>query len=316
MMLRWSCTLFIVVLSGVWPPASSGQASANGHGEVQPLRVVTYNLLHDGPGSGFLIGDTQLEERLEITIRELKRLDPDIVVVQEASESRRHGHVPDRLARALGFQVVFAPATEHLFGAGVLARIIVGVLGFKEGSAVLSRFPIVASEVYELPRCTSWIDRRILLRADLQTPGGLLHLFSTHTARGDECQVDRVGDIVRAHQAVGPSVLVGDFNMPESAQELARLRGDGGFVDAFRRANPAATGSTVWQRIRTAESTATRRVDFVWLLNGKGSNLTVRSSQVVLDQPERLSDGSYLWPSDHYGVMADLDLRSHGGIAP
>ena len=153
--LRWSCSLFVLILSAVWPDASGGQASANRHGEVRPLRVVTYNLLHDGPGSGFLIGDTQLEERLEVAIRELKRLDPDIVAVQEASESRRHGHVPDRLARALGCHVVFAPATEHLFGAGVLARFVVGVLGFKEGSAILSRFPIVASEIYELPRCTS-----------------------------------------------------------------------------------------------------------------------------------------------------------------
>jgi hypothetical protein len=27
---------------------------------------------------------------------------------------------------------------------------------------------------------------------------------------------------------------------------------------------------------------------------------------VVVDQPGRLPDGTALWPSDHYGVLADL----------
>jgi hypothetical protein len=34
----------------------------------------------------------------------------------------------------------------------------------------------------------------------------------------------------------------------------------------------------------------------------------VLSSRVVLDKPERRRDGSTLWPSDHYGVLADVEL--------
>jgi hypothetical protein len=29
-------------------------------------------------------------------------------------------------------------------------------------------------------------------------------------------------------------------------------------------------------------------------------------SRVVVDAPSRLPDGTPLWPSDHYGVLADL----------
>jgi endonuclease/exonuclease/phosphatase family metal-dependent hydrolase len=294
--------------SGLLICLSNEGSLAGVEADVRPLRVVTYNLLHDGPGSGFLNGDTHLEERLEMAIRELQALDPDIVAVQEASDTRRHGNVPDRLAHALGFHVVFAPATEHLFGVGPLDQLVVGLLGFKEGSAILSRFPIVTSQVYELPRCTSWIDRRILLRAELMTAWGPLQMFSTHTALGDDCQVERVGDIVRDRRGAGPSLLVGDFNMPDTSKELTRLRGDGGFVDAFRVANPEAWGPTVWQRIHAQDSTVSRRVDFIWLLNGDESTVTVRSSRIVLDRPGQLSDGSVLWPSDHYGVLADLDI--------
>jgi hypothetical protein len=31
---------------------------------------------------------------------------------------------------------------------------------------------------------------------------------------------------------------------------------------------------------------------------------------VVFDQPGRLPDGTVLWPSDHYGVLADIDIAS------
>jgi hypothetical protein len=39
----------------------------------------------------------------------------------------------------------------------------------------------------------------------------------------------------------------------------------------------------------------------------------VRESRVVLATPARRADGSTLWPSDHYGVLAELDLGAAGG---
>ena len=49
---------------------STEPASAGSEDGVRPLRVATYNLLHDGPGSGFFKGSTYLEDRLEMAIRE------------------------------------------------------------------------------------------------------------------------------------------------------------------------------------------------------------------------------------------------------
>jgi hypothetical protein len=37
-------------------------------------------------------------------------------------------------------------------------------------------------------------------------------------------------------------------------------------------------------------------------------SVRVRSSRVVLNTPGRLGNGAVLWPSDHYGVLADLEL--------
>lgn len=288
---------------------SAAVAAAEEPRPLRPLRVVTYNLLHDGAVSGFFDGRTHLDERLEMTIRELKALDPDIVAVQEASDSRRHGSVPERLAKALGFHVVFEPATQHVFGLFPLDWLVVNVMGFKEGSAILSRFPVTVSGVYDLPRCKTWLEPRIMLQATVSTAWGPLQVFSTHTRRGDECQMERVAEIVRERAAAGLSLLMGDFNTPETSKVLATLQSEAGFIDVFRTANPETNGATVWQRIQSPESTVSRRVDFILLLNGHGSTVAVRSSRIILDRPGQLPDGTALWPSDHYGVLAELDIQ-------
>ncbi|WP_447597840.1 endonuclease/exonuclease/phosphatase family protein [Nitrospira sp. Nam80] len=115
----------------------------------RPLRFVTLNILHDGPTSGFLNNGTRLEERMDLVIRELHRFDPDVVALQEASHSRRHGDVAQRMADGLGFHKVFAPATERIFSIPIIDKLIVDAMGFKEGPAILSRFPITASYVYD-----------------------------------------------------------------------------------------------------------------------------------------------------------------------
>jgi endonuclease/exonuclease/phosphatase family metal-dependent hydrolase len=283
-------------------------AAAANEDSVRPLRVVTYNLLHDGAASGFFDGRTHLEERLDMAIRELKALDPDIVAVQEASDSRRHGNVPERLAKALGFHVVFESATEHVFGLRPLDWLVVGMMGFKEGSAILSRFPITASHVHNLPRCTKWLEPRIMLQTAIETASGPLHVFAAHTGRGDECQMERIGKIVRDLVDSEPSLLMGDFNTPETSKVLTTLRSEAGFIDAFRIANPDANGPTVWQRIESSAPTVSRRVDFILLLNGRKATASVRSSRVVLDRPGHLPDGTALWPSDHYGVLAEIEI--------
>jgi endonuclease/exonuclease/phosphatase family metal-dependent hydrolase len=113
---------------------------------------------------------------------------------------------------------------------------------------------------------------------------------------------------VRTHLGAGPSLLMGDFNTPETSKVLATLRTEAGFIDAFRIVNPEASGATVWQRIESQHSTVSKRVDFILLLNGTESTASVRSSRIVLDRPGQLPDGSALWPSDHYGVLAEVEI--------
>lgn len=269
------------------------------------MRVVTFNLLHGGASSG-LSGDAErLETRLAMVVDELRRLSPDVVALQEASVGRGRGNVAARLAAALGFAYAHAPATSRVFKFPPLDNLIVRAINFAEGPAILSRFPIVSYDVYDLPRCVRFLDPRVALRAVLATPAGDLAVISTHTAH-DRCQARRVAAIARDGESALPSLVMGDFNAAETAPWIEELVRNNGFVDVFRAANPTARGATVWQRIDASERMAVRRVDYVFLVPGRAFTARVSDSRIVLDTPRRLSDGRTLWPSDHYGVLADL----------
>ena len=282
-----------------------------GRQDAPALRVLTYNLLHDGAWSGFFESGTHLAERLDMTIQELQRLQPDVIALQEASDSRKHGNVPQRIAAALGYQMVFAPATEHIFGIGFVDRLITSAIGFKEGPSILSRYPIANSEVYDLPRCQRRMDPRILLRAEITAPDGPIQVFSAHTSKGDDCQLQRVGELVREHQGTGRAILMGDLNTGEQSPVLTGWLKEPGFIDVFRVANPGVSGGTVWQNIYVEWPTADRRVDFIFLFDeGTGNSPVVHSSRLAFDQPGRLPNGDALWPSDHRGVVADIEFLS------
>jgi endonuclease/exonuclease/phosphatase family metal-dependent hydrolase len=262
-----------------------------------PLRFVTFNLLHGGVLSGITGKNQHLDERLAIAAEGLRALRPDIVGVQEASEGRGRGNVAERLAAKLRFHYVYAPTTP---------RLVSFFINFSEGPAILSRFPIVASEVRTLPWCGRLFDPRVLLYALVRTPWGDLAMFSTHTS-GDPCQTRRVAELVKQRRSALPAVLVGDFNAAEDSPAVAAVT-RAGFLDVFRRSQPEKPGFTVWQRIDSPLQTVRRRVDYLFLLRGTAVRGSVVCSEVVLDAPQHLPKGGVLWPSDHYGVMADISV--------
>jgi endonuclease/exonuclease/phosphatase family metal-dependent hydrolase len=296
----WVALLAAALLLGLATGAGAAEEAAG------RVRVVSFNLYHGGEWSGLWADDGHLEARLDLAADALRALRPDVVGLQEASVGRGRGDVAARLGARLGLHHVGVAATERVFGVRPLDWLVTRLINFREGPAILSRFPIVASEVHDLPRCRRRLDPRVLLRADVQTPQGVLSVYSTHVSR-DDCQVERIAALVRERRGALPAVLTGDFNAVETSTGIAALTGDG-VIDAFRRARPREDGATVWQRIEAPASTVSRRVDYVFVVPGTALTAQVLDSRVVLDEPRRWPDGRTLWPSDHHGVVADLAL--------
>jgi endonuclease/exonuclease/phosphatase family metal-dependent hydrolase len=271
------------------------------------LRVVSYNVHHGGAFSGLTGRDDDLETRLQITIDELRALNPDVVGLQEASFTRRRRHLAERLGQELGLHAVWAQALFRFFPSERLNAHIGRFMAFGEGPAILTRFPVVRWDAHDLPRCGGVFDPRVLVYATLRTPWGNLDVASTHTTRGF-CEVERVVALLEERRGTLPTLLIGDFNAEEDSPAIRRLTRGAGFVDVFRAANPSALGLTLRQDLHARASTVRRRVDYIFLVAGRAIAGRVRASRVVLDQPRTRVDGTVLWPSDHYGVLAEIEV--------
>ncbi|HEV8675877.1 MAG TPA: endonuclease/exonuclease/phosphatase family protein [Methylomirabilota bacterium] len=309
--MRPATRLVGAVLAGVLCLAAGREAMAE---PARPLRYVSLNLLHGGVLSGLTGKDEDLEERLRIVVEELRALNPDVIGVQEASVSRRRGNVAKRLGGQLGFHYAHTTALFRIFAFDWTNHFIAWLMNFTEGPAILSRFPIVDVETHNLPRCNGWYDPRVLLYARLQTPWGELGVASTHATRGF-CEASRVVELMLARRGPRPTVLMGDFNAGETSPGILALTNGAGFVDAFRTANPGVPGLTVWQRVTAPRPTVFRRVDYLFLLPGTEVPGRVVGSRVVLDAPRQLPGGRVLWPSDHYGVLAELEVLPPAAVS-
>jgi endonuclease/exonuclease/phosphatase family metal-dependent hydrolase len=306
-MAMMSITIPIVLVAArLAAGATSSCATPDAPPAPRPLRFVTFNVDHGGLGSEILGDDSDLEDRLTLATGELERLDADVIGLQEASQGWRRGDVARRFAKALGFQYAFEGATQRLFGGGILGFLSATVLGFDEGPAVVSRWPIMVTHTWDVDHCDIFY-RRVLVCADVCTPWGPLRACSTHLS-GSECQAASVDARLRENAADMPIVLMGDLNATEDSPALSLLRGRGGFVDTFRAANPGLAGYTDDQEMDVERATATERVDYV-LVSGR-TPLTDRvlASRLVLDKPVFDEDGDVLWPSDHYAVMSEVDV--------
>ncbi|MBI3182732.1 MAG: endonuclease/exonuclease/phosphatase family protein [Myxococcales bacterium] len=266
---------------------------------MELFRVVTLNLMGTGE---------PLARRMELVRAGLENLSPDAIALQEVVEADAAPNQAQRLAEALRYACVFERA-----------RTPAGQVG--EGLALLCRHRILDHRAWPLP---SNEGGRILLMTQVETPQGTLRLFNTHLDFRPEHGVVRERQILAIHETVAtrpgelPSLLLGDFNATPEHDEIRFLRGRhtlGGrrayLHDAYARINPREEESgATWsirnpltRRWRWLESD--RRIDYVFVSsiepNGRGE---VRNCRVVLDQPD--DDGQF--PSDHFGVLADVQL--------
>ncbi len=276
------------------------------------LRAVTLN---------FWGTQAPLERRLDLAARQLARLSPDVVGMQEVRplDGKSGPTTADVLAERLGLDRVYAVAVswaDDLLGPGIAAG--------EEGLAILLRFPVLEQRVTQLPQPRP-TEARILLSARIAAPTGAVWFHTTHLHYRLDDGVAREEQVVAIDQVVRslgreaadlPQILCGDFNAPPDADEIRFLRGlhtlagrRTHFQDAWLRVRPADPGFT-WSsenpQTRPLRSLdLDRRIDYVFVTtrrkDGRG---TVKDARLVLD--EREGDG--VCASDHYGVYAEIQI--------
>ncbi len=213
---------FVALLARQQPadPRLAGDAEEAGSTiGTDRLRVLQLNAYHGYPdGEGRLLppagasGRLERAERLEAAVA---RLRPDVVVLQEAWCMVAEGCLADRLAEALDLRAVYARANGSLRW-----------LGFEEGSAILSRFPIAEPATWPLLPDRDRFERRIALAARIEHPALSFRVVGVHAASGDPelagAQTERLLERVRSLPA-RPALIAGDFNLDSSHPALGRF---------------------------------------------------------------------------------------------
>jgi endonuclease/exonuclease/phosphatase family metal-dependent hydrolase len=277
------------------------------------LRVATINVWNkSGPWLS----------RLALIRRELERLQPEVVGLQEVLRFRPEG-APDapltvqndqltEIADGLGYQLAYSVASDY-------------GNGLKFGNALLSRHPIVAEQSFQLPGSESG-ETRSLLYARCQTPHGSLPVFVTHLNwkfhQGSIRQrqvafiAERVAELSPISGPDLPPVLLGDFNAAPDADEIRFLTGlcalDGKtvyFADAwvFAGVGPGYTYDRTNHYAAKAREPS-RRIDYIFV---RGPDRRFRGEPLRAElafNAAELGSTEPVWPSDHFGVVADLAI--------
>jgi endonuclease/exonuclease/phosphatase family metal-dependent hydrolase len=263
------------------------------------LKVLTLNLWNDqGP----------YERRRELVREWIGRLDPDVIGFQEVLRGEGVDTARDQVPE--GYHVDFAAAIPFWMSPGT-----------EFGNAVASRWPIRDREVCELPGDSA--ERRVALNVTIDAPFGPLSFTSTHLnfklhhGYVRERQVAALCDFVlrRRPRDGFPPIIVGDFNAEPDSTEIRYVSGfhalDGRsvqFFDAWRVAGDGGPGYTWSNRNDYARIALEpeRRIDYVFVgypirIGTQYGLGHVERCEVVCDHEQ---DG--VWPTDHFGVYAEL----------
>lgn len=258
------------------------------------LRIVTFNVWNTE-------GDPR---RLDLINRELRRLAPDLVALQEVVQTEKERSLPRLLDRTglhgthqADLQSIVPPFSDR-YG----------------GSAVASRWPHKAVEVLDLRLADAtdvpWATLAVVV--DLPGEGELLFIAATAAWRlnaeaARERQAMAIGDLDARHRRALPTIIAGDFNAGPHAASIRYLMGRQSlygrsvfYHDAWSVAGEGA-GHTFGEKAGRRD-----RVDYVFI-GGRDAHSTaharVQSATLCFDQP---IDGVRL--SDHFGVVVDLDI--------
>jgi endonuclease/exonuclease/phosphatase family metal-dependent hydrolase len=249
------------------------------------------------------------EARLPVIAETLRRVDADIVALQEVWEDDRRSQAAE-LATALGYaQPVYAANLERD--------------GARSGNAVLSRWPIARHEVRTLPRSAGGVadeegEERLVVLAEVDGPRGPLQVFCAHLSwRADHSAIrqEQVAEICRfvreSRPRTFPAVLLGDLNADPDSDELRALTGQRSvpvpgvlFRDVWTWVGNRDPGAT-WSNdnpFAAASLDLDRRVDHILVAAPKAAGCgQPLVASLIGNEPV---DGRY--GSDHFGIAAEL----------
>ena len=249
----------------------------------ESITIISANLWHDWPKH------RQFTQRLESFAGMVRAENADVVLLQEVSR-RQDFHVDRWLAENLGMAYVYSRANGHEAG-----------IGFEEGLAILSQYPIQNLYLQQLGSSANLFVRRLAMGVKVLSPGGPFAAISVHLGllrRQNVSQLSHLYTWLNSVMGGLPVVIGGDFNSHENSPHITHIRS--AWLDTFRHLHPHADGTTHELRAPWGSVIRRSRLDYIFLRSGK-------SKWKILET--RHLDGSDGPHSDHRAVLTRLVLN-------
>jgi endonuclease/exonuclease/phosphatase family metal-dependent hydrolase len=246
------------------------------------FRAVTLNLEQD---------HKRWEARCPLIIEELTRLKADVIALNEVS-------VPLQSARFLQQAVSRRLAKRY----NLVQQTRVNGLAQIEGEALLTHFEVIETGNldYRTRDMVAQVARILLGETSLD-----VYVTHLYMSRGDDSlRLFQVQDLlawIETRRDAAHSIVCGDFNAdlekPSAALMATRFRPTQSGPTAFTPLadEKGSVSHPYWPRMD-------RCIDYIWA----SSRVGIVASGVCFNRPS--PDDPSLWPSDHAGVWADLEI--------
>lgn len=261
----------------------AGEGSSSRSLAQTTVSVVTLNIWHDRD---------PWPERLNYMVRELRRLDPDVIGLQEVLQHETLPNQAGTMAQALGLDWYFSSVDPE-------------DRPRRYGNAILTKHRIIERNWTPLdPRD----DYRTAAHVRIAIDGAEVDVYDTHlhhTGEGGAIRREQIEGLlafIRNTRGSGPVIVLGDFNTMTDSPEMRPL--DAAYADAFGtiHTDPAARARTT---LNPQLGHTPRRIDHIYFERGRFVPL---SADIILDE----RDEAGVWASDHFGMIARMRVGSGG----
>ena len=246
------------------------------------IRIVTLNMEQD---------HKRWASRRELIAAQLIALKPDVLALNEVCVPLQTARWLQGVAKErIGFEYALVQQTKVNTQAAI------------EAEALLTRFPVI-----ETGNLDYQSRDMVALVARIVVGGEPVDVYVTHLyrSRGEDAlrlyQVQQLLAWMESCKDAGARIVCGDFNatldQPSAALMATRLRPTQTAPTAFTPLadHDGAVSHPYWPRMD-------RCIDYIWVSDG----VEIVASGVCFDKAD--PDDAALWPSDHAGVWADLEI--------
>jgi len=247
------------------------------------FRITTFNL-HQG--------FKRWEERRELIVGQLGELSPDILALNEISVPLQTGRWLQQVARErFGIEYTLIQYTKT------------NEPSLDEAQGLLTRFPVIETGNLD------YLSRsRIAQVTRLDIEGRQVDIYVTHLHHVPEeeglrqYQVQRLFQWIESRDDLNARIVCGDFNATPDSPSIQLI------PNSFNTVQTAPTFPTGLKekdkpRSESDDDILSFCFDYIWITG----DFELRETGRCFDQPD--PEDPTLWPSDHVGVWADLQLQ-------